>query len=319
MPGRNFSSSSYRYGFNGQEKDDEIKGVTGSSLEFKYRIYDSRIGKFLSVDPLSPDYPWYTPYQFAGNTPVWAYDLEGLEPGYTSWPSPGTNSAAGVPHTLQGITDGYGDVFVRKYGFSVKLSKVTAKEAMMDLAKHFSSYTTGVSYFEKINGDANKVAVGDEFFITGGLTYASTNLDNSDKTGETVYGFSSSLWKKQRPDLIGDDNVLHNGEVKTGVTVLDFSVNEETGSFSFTFGTWDEHVEAGKIKFSFSQNDKGGFDFSIQSATKSSNWLTDKAYRFGGGMAEQTNHWMTVMKNIVNKSGGELDGDYKLDTKTIEN
>jgi hypothetical protein len=25
------------------------------------------------------DYPWYTPYQFAGNKPIWAVDLDGLE------------------------------------------------------------------------------------------------------------------------------------------------------------------------------------------------------------------------------------------------
>ncbi|MFM9945260.1 MAG: hypothetical protein ACKVQB_08525, partial [Bacteroidia bacterium] len=28
------------------------------------------------------DYPWYSPYQFAGNTPIWANDLDGLEPNY---------------------------------------------------------------------------------------------------------------------------------------------------------------------------------------------------------------------------------------------
>ena len=35
--------------------------------------------RFLSVDPLSVDYPWYTPYQFAGNKPIWAIDLDGAE------------------------------------------------------------------------------------------------------------------------------------------------------------------------------------------------------------------------------------------------
>ncbi len=44
------------------------------------RIYDPRLGRFLSVDPLSPEYPWYTPYQFAGNTPIRCVDLDGLEP-----------------------------------------------------------------------------------------------------------------------------------------------------------------------------------------------------------------------------------------------
>jgi len=79
MPGRNFTSTGYRYGFNGKEKDDEVKG-NGNSYDYGMRIYDPRLGRFLSVDPLFQTYPWYTPYQFAGNCPVWCYDLDGLEP-----------------------------------------------------------------------------------------------------------------------------------------------------------------------------------------------------------------------------------------------
>jgi hypothetical protein len=44
------------------------------------RIHDPRLGRFLSVDPLTKDYPWYTPYQFAGNMPIVAIDLDGAEP-----------------------------------------------------------------------------------------------------------------------------------------------------------------------------------------------------------------------------------------------
>ncbi|TXJ22292.1 MAG: hypothetical protein E6Q24_21235 [Chitinophagaceae bacterium] len=39
--------------------------------------------RFLSVDPLAKGYPWYTPYQFAGNNPVKYVDLDGGEPGYS--------------------------------------------------------------------------------------------------------------------------------------------------------------------------------------------------------------------------------------------
>ena len=35
--------------------------------------------RFLSVDPLTGNFPWYTPYQFAGNSPIMAIDLDGLE------------------------------------------------------------------------------------------------------------------------------------------------------------------------------------------------------------------------------------------------
>ncbi len=69
----------YRFGFGNQEMDNEIKGV-GNSYSYTYRMYDPRLGRFLSVDPLFKEYPYYTPYQFAGNTPIWAIDVEGLEP-----------------------------------------------------------------------------------------------------------------------------------------------------------------------------------------------------------------------------------------------
>jgi RHS repeat-associated protein len=79
MPGRSFSATSkYRYGFNGKENDNEVKGV-GNQQDYGMRIYDPRLGRFLSVDPLTKDYPWYTPYQFAGNKPVEAIDLDGAE------------------------------------------------------------------------------------------------------------------------------------------------------------------------------------------------------------------------------------------------
>ncbi len=41
--------------------------------------HNPAIGRFLSVDPLTRSYPWYTPYQFAGNKPIAFIDLEGLE------------------------------------------------------------------------------------------------------------------------------------------------------------------------------------------------------------------------------------------------
>jgi hypothetical protein len=55
-----------------------VKGL-GNQQDYGMRIYDPRIGRFLSVDPLTKSYPWYTPYQFAGNKPIWAVDLDGME------------------------------------------------------------------------------------------------------------------------------------------------------------------------------------------------------------------------------------------------
>jgi RHS repeat-associated protein len=69
----------YVFGFNGKEMDNETYG-TGNEYDYGLRIYDPRLGRFLSVDPLTQSFPWYTPYQYAGNTPIEATDLDGGEP-----------------------------------------------------------------------------------------------------------------------------------------------------------------------------------------------------------------------------------------------
>jgi RHS repeat-associated protein len=76
MPGREFSAEEYRYGFQGQETDKEW---LGGAVSYKYRVHDARIGRFLSVDPLAPDYPWNSPYAFSENRVIDSFELEGLE------------------------------------------------------------------------------------------------------------------------------------------------------------------------------------------------------------------------------------------------
>jgi RHS repeat-associated protein len=78
LPKRHGAVDSYRYGFQGQEKDDEIKGE-GNSVNYKFRMHDPRLGRFFAVDPLTKKYPHYSPYSFSGNKVIFARELEGLE------------------------------------------------------------------------------------------------------------------------------------------------------------------------------------------------------------------------------------------------
>lgn len=81
MPGRKYSAGSgYRYGFNGKENDNDIKGE-GNQIAFEARIYDPRLGKFLSIDPIAYEYPFQSPYVFAANNPVTLIDVYGMGPG----------------------------------------------------------------------------------------------------------------------------------------------------------------------------------------------------------------------------------------------
>jgi RHS repeat-associated protein len=78
VPNRHGSTADYRYGFQGQEKDDEIKGE-GNSLNYTFRMHDPRVGRFFARDPLSSKFPWNSPYAFSENRVIDGFELEGLE------------------------------------------------------------------------------------------------------------------------------------------------------------------------------------------------------------------------------------------------
>ncbi len=48
--------------------------------DYGFRNYDAQVGRFTQLDPLTDEYPYYTPYQFAGNEPIANVDVDGLEP-----------------------------------------------------------------------------------------------------------------------------------------------------------------------------------------------------------------------------------------------
>ncbi|TAE48129.1 MAG: hypothetical protein EAY69_05600, partial [Cytophagales bacterium] len=79
MVGRNWSEGeAYRQGYNGKENDKDFgEGVQ----DYGMRVSDTQTCRFFSVDPLTQDYPWYTPYQFAGNKCIMYVDIDGLEEG----------------------------------------------------------------------------------------------------------------------------------------------------------------------------------------------------------------------------------------------
>lgn len=77
MPGRDWTNGgNYRYGFNGKENDNEIKG-NKNSIDFGARIYDPRIIRWSSIDPDYKLYPNNNPYHFGYNNPIYYKDLDG--------------------------------------------------------------------------------------------------------------------------------------------------------------------------------------------------------------------------------------------------
>ena len=85
IQGRKFSSNSYKYGFNGQLKDDEIYG-SGNLNSAEFWEYDTRLGRRWNMDPIVK--PWESPYACFSDNPIYYNDVHGddakpkITPGY---------------------------------------------------------------------------------------------------------------------------------------------------------------------------------------------------------------------------------------------
>ena len=66
----------YRYGFNGMEKDDELKGE-GNSYDFGARMLDTRLGRWFSADKMFSFAPGWTPYRAFYDNPIFWTDKDG--------------------------------------------------------------------------------------------------------------------------------------------------------------------------------------------------------------------------------------------------
>lgn len=74
QPGRSVNTGVYRFGFNGQEMNNDVKGV-GNSYTALFWEYDSRIGRRWNIDPVYK----HSPYECFGSNPIRFIDNDGRD------------------------------------------------------------------------------------------------------------------------------------------------------------------------------------------------------------------------------------------------
>ncbi|MEY3499760.1 MAG: hypothetical protein RL308_1429 [Bacteroidota bacterium] len=200
---RTISGDGYRYGFNGKEMDNEVSG-NGNSYDYGFRIYNPRLGRFLSVDPLTKSYPWYTPYQFAGNKPIWAIDLDGLEEYYTS-----------------------SGELIGKYGTSTEIRIVHKDyvEAAKNITANQNQLGSDVLNNKLYNSGTHGVfQTADEAATDWGNQYNPNGIQDYQEYGSTLYEVNingNTYVTYSEPELGGNDGVSVTPEPKGTTPVAD--------------------------------------------------------------------------------------------------
>ncbi|MBP7541388.1 MAG: RHS repeat-associated core domain-containing protein [Saprospiraceae bacterium] len=230
-PGRNWSAGSeYRFGFNGKESDAETYGE-GNIYDYGFRIYNPRLGKFLSVDPLTKKYAYLTPYQFASNTPISGVDLDGLEFFYAA--------------------DG---IFLGRTGTNQEVRILNNNDVSNDVAiqgiKNFNSGQIDENvWYEKISSDTKSLGIDHSGFIKKSSTvYGESSHVFGINSREEVFAIASvhernslayGASSEQAEIFRNTSNEGRNGTFMQ--TANSAVINSLTGGFDYSYGAtqWD--------------------------------------------------------------------------------
>ncbi|ATL48208.1 hypothetical protein COR50_14125 [Chitinophaga caeni] len=233
MPGRVFNGGGYRYGFNGKEQDNEVKGW-GNQQDYGMRIYDTRMGRFLSVDPLTRKFPWYSPYQFAGNTPIQAIDLDGAEPLYVNFANGIKVGNPKITKSSQWLVYSYINNGLSgshtTYVTDPKTFSSAAQFNTVNLNTQFySSFGQKEEYYKWAQSQMNDKKVNTQWFsmdakIVGPFEVGLTELDPGVMLSKDTKGFLNnigSLVLKENMGVYNQLNSIGSFNSKTGGMALD--------------------------------------------------------------------------------------------------
>jgi RHS repeat-associated protein len=150
----------YRFGFNGQENDNEIKGK-GNSYTAEFWQYDSRLGRRWNVDPV--DKPWMSSYHAFSNNPILNIDPNGANDD---------------------------DVFYNSETGETTIVETNEEQDNIYIDGHYiNSVDQGSG--KKTFGDAQVVSLGDQWntsYIYSNDAIIGLDAINFDGTSENVYG-----------------------------------------------------------------------------------------------------------------------------------
>lgn len=75
QPGRSWNGTDYRYGYNGKEEDNDVKGGDGKSVDYGARWLDPRKARWDAIDRQYKKFLAWSPYNGMMNNPLFSLIL----------------------------------------------------------------------------------------------------------------------------------------------------------------------------------------------------------------------------------------------------
>lgn len=215
---------SYKYKFQGQERQDEL-GLNWDS--FKYRNYDYAIGRFIGIDPLAEKYSYQSPYNFSENQVIAYRELEGLEKVHYTYTF--TKDQVSVAKTsINGplgngvlVSSNHGGKMTYYYGNTIASSLVAFKKAYE--GNNIDAKGNHVGYNDHLGnptiGYGHKIVDGDTFTVGSKI---------SEKKAQSLFE-SDSKWIIDSADEYLEDFDLNQNQTNA---LYDAAFNMGPGKLS---------------------------------------------------------------------------------------
>lgn len=237
------SQHEYRYSFQGQEHDDEIKG-DGNSVNYKYRMHDPRIGRFFAIDPLAASYPWNSPYAFSENRVIDYIELEGLE----STPNKFSNGPGGPPIgkisvyvKRDGVTGYESNGTYGLVGLKVNINKT------LFIDKNNHVYKTQINLYD------HSVIISDFKNITDAeiIKYMNPNVAKGKEADNRTYSEKKIDDYLRRTEISKQSNI---GLTKASEKYADIAWNSGNylDAYGHMFSSWDNWLSGNEGRKNFS-------------------------------------------------------------------
>jgi len=194
-------SGGYRFGFNTQEKVDEISGA-GNHTTALFWEYDTRLGIRWNVDPLAHEFPNMSPYAAFNNNPIFWTDPTGMAPAPPDWVQDGAGNVRWDKDANSQATTKAGETYLGKtltFNFSSYIDKKLWDGPL-------GSIPAGDKLISKIALTGNENSSGELTSITGEMWT---------KPGETPVGTARDYY----PGAGGSNNVFSLTGTSTGINM----------------------------------------------------------------------------------------------------
>jgi len=294
-------SGGYRFGYQGSEKDDELKG-NGNSYTTEFRQLDPRLGRWLSIDPLFAKFPWQSPYIQSNNNPTIFSDNKGLEA--EDWIK---------------IREKRGDKYVNKVVYD---SNITTDEGAKEkYGQNASKLEYGFQYHSEFNDQITLLENG-TYDVNGSMreatdlnsTGVSTEGNNGEKSGDQS---NNSIMQQFIGDPNSSNHIDWNIDPSKHHYMYDFDDKMQKGCFNgaLCLSTGALSVEAASVGFLTSALVNSSTNFLSQYA--SLNNVKDVDYAsvaISFGTSLISNPWMSAGLSTGLDVSLDIDGTGKIKT-----